>query len=163
MKKWITRFDGTEYRFLSNFYPSPVVLDGETYATVEAAFQAAKTLDKAERKKIQEASSPAIAKKLGRASTMKDGWEASKFDVMLDLLRQKFSSGELRDKLVATWQFILVEGTYWHDNCWGVCSCPKCPGVGTNMLGTLLMQVRQEKVEEEKKQAAQDFFDGLEG
>jgi predicted NAD-dependent protein-ADP-ribosyltransferase YbiA (DUF1768 family) len=73
---------------------------------------------------------------------MKDGWETSKFDVMLDLLKQKFTNKELGEKLLATEDAILVEGTYWHDNCWGVCSCRECSGVGTNMLGTLLMQVR---------------------
>ncbi len=32
--------------FLSNFAYSPIVYDGETYPTVEHAFQAAKTFDK---------------------------------------------------------------------------------------------------------------------
>ena len=31
-----------EYRFLSNFYQSPVTLDGLTYPNAEAAFQAQK-------------------------------------------------------------------------------------------------------------------------
>ena len=38
----ISSFHG-ENSFLSNFYPAPCVYEGETYATVEHAFQAAKT------------------------------------------------------------------------------------------------------------------------
>ena len=38
----ITSFKRKETRFLSNFYPVTVTLDGEQYAAVEDAFQAAK-------------------------------------------------------------------------------------------------------------------------
>jgi predicted NAD-dependent protein-ADP-ribosyltransferase YbiA (DUF1768 family) len=39
----------------------------------------------------------------------------------------------------------LVEGTTWHDNIWGNCSCPKCKNIpGQNRLGKLLMQIREE-------------------
>jgi predicted NAD-dependent protein-ADP-ribosyltransferase YbiA (DUF1768 family) len=60
--KFIDKFEG-EHRFLSNFWPSPVDLDGETYASAEHAYQAAKTLIPEERKKIQEAVTPGEAKK----------------------------------------------------------------------------------------------------
>jgi hypothetical protein len=42
--KPIKAFRG-KHAFLSNFHPSPVVLDGQTNPTVEHAFQAAKTAD----------------------------------------------------------------------------------------------------------------------
>lgn len=41
----IDRFDGTKYRFLSNFWPAIVFYDGLEYPTTEHAYQAAKTLD----------------------------------------------------------------------------------------------------------------------
>lgn len=37
----ILRFHG-RFRFLSNFWPASVVMDGEVYPTVEHAYQAAK-------------------------------------------------------------------------------------------------------------------------
>ena len=40
----IGEFDG-KFRFLSNFYPSPIFYDGILYPTVEHAFQAAKTVN----------------------------------------------------------------------------------------------------------------------
>lgn len=60
--------------------------------------------------------------------------------VMLQLLRQKFlGDEELRRKLLRTGDAMLVEGNYWGDTYWGVCF-----GSGKNMLGKLLMQVREE-------------------
>ncbi|GAH15684.1 unnamed protein product, partial [marine sediment metagenome] len=53
----IQEFQG-EYRFLSSFYPAEVELDGVTYPTVEHAFQAAKTLDSAQREFIRSAPRP---------------------------------------------------------------------------------------------------------
>ena len=78
-------------------------------------------------------------------------WEEVKDDVMLKVLRSKFRNNEdLRNKLLETGDAILIEGTTgWHDNYWGICSCEKCGGVGKNMLGTLLMQVRDEMRSEE--------------
>jgi hypothetical protein len=54
---------------------------------------------------------------------------------------------ELRKKLLATGDATLIEGNYWHDNYWGVCTCENCVSngiVGRNRLGTLLMKVREE-------------------
>lgn len=47
----ITEFRG-RYYFLSNFYEVNIEFEGETYTSVEAAFQAQKTLDKEERKQF---------------------------------------------------------------------------------------------------------------
>ena len=64
---------------------------------------------------------------------------------MLDGLRYKFAIPELRDKLLATGDQYLEEGNSWHDNYWGNCDCPRCKDtMGRNMLGQLLMQVREE-------------------
>ncbi len=53
----IASFRG-EHGWLSNFFRVDVVLDGVTYRSVEHAFQAAKTLDAAERAKVAAAPSP---------------------------------------------------------------------------------------------------------
>lgn len=72
--KKIDSFTG-EYRFLSNFYPAEIELDGEVYQTLEAAFQARKTLDPGERAKIRTAKTPGEAKRLGRRVTLVPDWE----------------------------------------------------------------------------------------
>lgn len=133
-----------DYDFLSNFYPSPVWYGSDSYPTVEHAYQAAKTKDPQERQRIASAKYPGQAKKLGRAVTMRKGWDQHKADVMLKLLRQKFQAPDLRERLLATGTQKLVEGNYWHDNLWGSCGCGKCKDKGKNLLGRLLMQVREE-------------------
>lgn len=55
-----------EHRFLSNFAEVPVEYEGDTYPTVEHAFQAAKTYDPEERARVRAASSPVTAKRLGK-------------------------------------------------------------------------------------------------
>jgi ribA/ribD-fused uncharacterized protein len=76
---------------VSNFSESPVVFDGQTYPTVERAFQAAKTFDAEQRQLICEAPTPAAAKRLGRAVTSRADWEQVKFDIMYGLRKQKFA------------------------------------------------------------------------
>jgi predicted NAD-dependent protein-ADP-ribosyltransferase YbiA (DUF1768 family) len=47
--------------------------------------------------------------------------------------------------LLATGDRDLIEGNTWHDNFWGVCSCPKCtfpPIPQTNWLGKILVEER---------------------
>ena len=141
----ITSFKRKETRFLSNFYPVTVTLDGEQYAAVEDAFQAAKTLDMKQRRLIQLCQTPAEARKCGRRVTLRPDWNEIKLDVMLQLLRQKFSRPDLKALLLATEDAVLIEGNTHHDNFWGNCTCKRCAEIeGENHLGKLLMQVREE-------------------
>lgn len=140
----ITVFDGN-FAFLSNFYPSPITISGETYPTVEHAFQALKTYDVEARKMIAAAPTPGKAKAMGRAVVLRADWEEIKEDVMKICLKAKFNIPELREKLLATGDAYLVEGTVWHDNEWGSCNCDRCKNiVGKNKLGNALMAIREE-------------------
>lgn len=132
------------YSWLSNFYPSPVVMHGVRYPTVEHAYQAAKTEDLGERRAILLLPTPGQAKRAGRKLKMRRDWEAVKVGYMLALLRSKFEDPELAEKLMATGGLELIEANTWGDTFWGVCG-----GVGENILGKLLMQVRRELYEGE--------------
>ena len=135
----ISDFRG-EYRWLSNFHLVEVKLDGLPYPSTEHAYQAAKTLDIAERLMIQALPTCGQAKRTGQRLKLRDDWEQVKVSIMLDLLRQKFARGTLLgQQLDATGDRQLVEGNWWGDTFWGVCG-----GVGENQLGKLLMQVRAE-------------------
>ena len=141
-------FDG-EYDFFSNFYNASCIFEEKLYPTVEHAFQAAKSLDHAERDWIAAAGSPGLAKRLGRRINLRSDWEKVKFDVMEECLRSKFADPVLKQKLLATGDEELVEGNYWHDNTYGNCSCEKCKDIiGRNMLGNILMKLRTEFMEE---------------
>jgi N-glycosidase YbiA len=125
---------------LSNFEPSGVELEGETYPAAEHAFQAAKTHDQDERRAIRAATTPAQAKQLGRGVKLRPDWEAVKVVVMYELVRQKFANNaELREQLLATGDAELVEVNNWRDRFWGVYR-----GEGRNELGKILMRVREE-------------------
>jgi len=158
----ITSFCG-EYRFLSNFWPTEVEMDGVLYPTVEHAYQAAKTTDERKREAIlwqmvpilnggeisweKIGTSPGYAKSIARSFVLRDGWEILKLPLMEFLLRQKFSTEPLRSQLLSTYPRELVEGNYWGDRFWGVYK-----GAGENHLGKLLMKIRKE-IRQEQRQA----------
>lgn len=134
--KDILAFQG-DHRWLSNFWPSTVILDGDIFPTVENAYQAAK-VDKSMRKGFINIA-PGAAKKLGRSIEIRDNWDNLKLDVMRGLIQQKFASGTpLAVKLKATGTCLIAEGNTWGDTFWGVCN-----GRGLNMLGKLIMAQRE--------------------
>lgn len=133
----IRSFKGENY-FLSNFYPCDIEYEGRHYASVECAYQAAKTLDDNVRYRFTMSSS-VEAKRLGRRVQLRDNWDTIKYNIMYELLKLKFKNKELKSKLLATGDAYLEEGNYWNDRYWGVCR-----GEGQNNLGKLLMVVRAE-------------------
>jgi len=137
------------HAFLSNFSKAPVVLDGVEYPTVEHAFQAAKTLDGGGREKIRCKAHPKWARETGRSKSfpVREGWEAMREEVMLGLLRQKFSDPVRAQQLLSTGRRRLVEGNLWGDRYWGMCRDDAGEWAGENRLGELLMEVRREMAE----------------
>lgn len=137
----IVSFRG-EFRFLSNFYPAEVEIDGIVFPTAEHAFQAQKTLSERWRRYISHQSTPRLAKKIGRELELREDWEEVKVNVMLGTLAVKFGShDDLGDLLLATERRQLVEGNVWGDTFWG-CVQRKGGWVGENHLGRSLMTIR---------------------
>lgn len=128
-----------DFGFLSNFHEASIWVDGERYASVEHAYQAAKATDLATKKMIREAKTPGIAKRLGYAVQLPADWDTQKVQVMRRLVTEKFQNPLLRSMLLATEDATLVEGNTWSDYFWGVCR-----GKGQNWLGKILMEVRDE-------------------
>lgn len=134
----ITAFRG-EYRFLSNFAPATVWLDGVDYPSVEHAYVAAKTTDAALRAQVRALKSAGAAKRFGADLELRPNWAEIRLSVMENLVRQKFSDPEFKRLLDQTGDAELIEGNDWGDTFWGVCG-----GVGANRLGRILMQIRAE-------------------
>ena len=131
-----------EYGAFSNFSRHAFELDGLVWSTSEHYFQAQKFNDEAYREKIRTAPSPMIAARLGRSRKVpiRPDWEEIKDEVMLRAVRAKFQAHpDLRQLLLSTGQEEIIEKTT-RDHYWG------CGGDGTgkNMLGKILMQVREE-------------------
>lgn len=138
-----------EYRFLSNFWPAKVFLDGEEYATSENAYQAAKY--KKESRTFLKSCTPkeaiAFVRENAPDGQSEEDWNAKKFEVMRNLLVQKFDKNlnpENYEKLKATGKKYLEETNYWEDVYWGVHKTAKDEvGTGENNLGKILMEVRE--------------------
>jgi ribA/ribD-fused uncharacterized protein len=129
-----------DHAFLSNFHDTPVVLDGDWWPTAEHAFQGAKTTDPQWRERIRAADGPSEAKRLGRRAPLVAGWDDLRHQTMRDVLSAKFSQHEpLAHRLLTTGDAHLEEGNTWGDTVWGTVD-----GVGWNLLGHLLMWVRDE-------------------
>jgi ribA/ribD-fused uncharacterized protein len=147
MQRVIDKFIDEEF-FLSNFYISPIIFNGKEYKTVEHAFQASKADNESEHEWIRFMDTPGKAKRNGHKVHMRKDWEQIKFDLMLELLRIKFSDPVLREKLKSTKNYELIEGNYWHDNIFGNCTCQDCRRIiGENKLGKMLMKVRDEIID----------------
>lgn len=137
-------FDG-EYRFLSNFWRCEINYENLVFPSVEHAYQAAKSWSIKDRVKIQQANKCSQAKHLGETIAIRADWEYVKLGIMEYLLRQKFQKGtKLGTKLSKTDKAMLIEYNNWHDNLWGQCTCQLCRMGGRNMLGKLLMKIRED-------------------
>ncbi len=141
----ISHFVG-QNAFLSNFHPSPIEIDGITFSTVEHAFQAAKTDDRATKEVIAAKPKPGQAKVAGgkrgiiKGDLFRKDWEQVKVSIMKDIVRQKFTAHpDLKQALLNTGDAELEEGNIWNDTFWGVCR-----GKGKNTLGIILQEIRAE-------------------
>ena len=138
-----------EYYFLSNFSDSEFVHDGITWKTNEHFYQAMKSLDRNERIRIANLRTAGDTKKEGKKLSIRPDWEDVKIDVMRQGLRLKFdleTHPDLCRQLIETFPNMLVEGNWWGDTFWGICN-----GQGMNWLGILLMERREELLEELSK------------
>lgn len=134
------------YGCFSNLFKRSVVFEERTFETAEHAYQAGKARKPQVREWILAAPSPALVAMAAHGLywwDIRSDWSKIKFARMRDVLRAKFTQHEdLRDILLATGAARLVESATVDNQVnrlWG-----EVNGVGKNMLGTLLMEVREE-------------------
>lgn len=131
-----------QYGAFSNFSRHPFELDGLIWPTSEHYFQAQKFEDDEYRGKIRSTPSPMIAARLGRSRKVpiRSDWEERKDEFMYRAVLAKFQAhSDLKQLLLSTGQEEIIEKTT-RDYYWG-CGAN---GTGKNMLGRILMQVREE-------------------
>jgi len=134
------------YGVFSNLHRTPVVFEGLEYPTAEHAYQAGKASKESVRQWLLSAPTPSLVAMAAHGLYTWDivpSWSKIKFDRMRGVLRAKFTQHEnLRQLLLATGNARLVEvGTTNNavNRLWG-----EVNGKGQNMLGVLLMEVRDE-------------------
>lgn len=131
-----------DYGCFSNFAPFPIQVDGKQWPTSEHYFQAQKFEDREHQEAIRKTKSPMIAARMGRdrKKPLRHDWESVKVEVMRRAVREKFTQHEdICRILLSTGDARIVEHTekdsYWGDG---------GDGSGKNMLGRILMEIREE-------------------
>lgn len=137
----ILEFRG-ENRIYSNMYRRIFYIENKLYICVENWYQANKTLDPDIYETIRTSSTGIIAKNRGNIIELRPDWgdDDVKLPIMYKGVFNKFNQNEdLKKRLLATDNCLIVEGNYWGDTYWGVCN-----GKGKNHLGEIIMQVRED-------------------
>lgn len=134
------------YGAFSNLYRREIEFEGERFATSEHAYQAGKARKPEVRKWLMAAPSPSLLAMAAHGLYYWDvapGWSTTKFDRMRNVLRAKFTQHEdLCELLLSTDEARLVESATVDNEInrtWG-----EVNGIGRNMLGKLLMEIRDE-------------------
>ena len=135
----IEKFKG-EYRWLSNFAPCQVTLDGLTYPSVEHAYQSAKNNEHAWKRYCQTEPDPVKVKRESKKVKLMPGWDTHKVQVMTHLIDQKFNQHPYKNMLLDTKKEYIQEGNTWGDTFWGV---DLRSDKGKNVLGKLIMDKRE--------------------
>lgn len=132
------------YGPFSNLHRRPIIFEGEKFATSEHAYQAGKARKPAVRKWLMDAPSPALLAMAAHGLYYWDvapGWSSTKFNRMRAVLLAKFTQHQdFRDLLLSTGDARLVESATVDNEVnrlWG-----EVGGVGKNMLGVMLMELR---------------------
>lgn len=145
------------YEFLSNMHRCTIVIDGQGYGSTEHYYQSQKATNEALRKYIIAAPTPYYAKLVASVIRKKDKdprWHERNLGVMRTALLAKFTQNlELGEKLIATGNAILLEANE-EDEFWGTGR----EGNGTNMLGKLLMELREKLALEKELKSLEKAF-----
>lgn len=135
-------FYGTrdKYGGFSNFSSHGFELDGAYWPTSEHYFQAQKFAGTPHAEQIRQVKTPKDAAKMGRdrKRPLRSDWEQVKDDIMRKVVLCKFQThADIREVLLSTDNDLIVENSPI-DYYWG-CGAD---GSGKNMLGIILMEVR---------------------
>jgi len=139
------------YGEFSNFYPISIHIDSKEYKSSEHYYQSKKYENTKWEDHVRSQEKPYEAAREGRRKDLplREDWEDVKVLVMRRILIAKFKRIEyMRNLLLSTGNAEIVEYSD-KDYFWGRGK----DGAGYNMLGKLLMEMREEiKSEEERKE-----------
>jgi N-glycosidase YbiA len=131
-----------EYGCFSNFSKHSFMINNIFYRTAEHYFQSNKFIGTRYEEEILKVKTAIEAARMGRNRNypLRDDWEDIKNDVMKKAVLEKFRThNDIRGILILTGNENIIEATI-DDYYWG-CGAN---GTGKNMLGKILMEVRDE-------------------
>ena len=130
-----------QYGCFSNFSKHSFELENKEWATSEIYFQAKKFEGTVYEEKIRSMTNSLEAAKFGRNRELplREDWETVKDEIMRKAVLAKFSqNADIKEILLQTGEKEIIEATT-EDYYWG-CGTN---GTGKNMLGKILMEVRE--------------------
>lgn len=166
---------------LSNFYAIPIPFRGVTYPSVEHAYQHQKfvstSLQDVDQNALDEirevmrlrgygapiqdlatlftderfnaGNIKLVADVLRKNGYGKERWPEARVRTMIELLLIKFSDDRMKAALLATNGKVIIEGNDWEDTLWGYHN-----GRGRNLLGRILMNIRDRKMQQQRPRSA---------
>ncbi len=139
-----------EWKDFSNLAPYSIFIEGETWKSVEHYYQF-KKFEKTDYEyavKIKNAPTPKDAKILSmKNDNIPSNWDDIKVDILKSAVKVKFETYDnLKKLLLSTGDEELVENNV-EDSFWGIGS----DGKGKNMMGKILMSLREELKKAVKK------------
>ena len=140
----VTTFDG-DFDFLNMFYNCKVTVGKLTYLNAYSAFVAAKCKNENDKRAFTRLNA-IKAKKRNNTINKRDDWDDIKVDVMKNIQRAKFDQNpELKKKLMSIdgtiENRVMYTDTFWSKN--------MIHNKGKNMLGKILMELRDEYNQQE--------------
>jgi len=145
--KAITRFEGF-YSFLNNDNPYRIKLGDLEYPNITSAYYASLTTDYDQMLELTTLT-PKEAREFSLRISYKENWNLLKVSIMEELLRIKFNPDSALFRLLLDTQDSQLKFYNDHgDIFWGINSFS--PDEGKNVLGGLLMNIRDEHLTKKK-------------
>lgn len=131
--------------WLGNSYPVKFRLHGMFWKSVDHYIFACRAIKESDRDAVRNAKTPIEARVISKEIKWRPDWKEADAKNVNEAVEAKFTqNAELGRKLIYTRDIELVHENRWNDKLWGVCD-----DEGENLLGKLLMEVRDriEKLE----------------
>lgn len=132
-----------QYFFNFTILDEPIKYGELRFYSVEAFYQAMKTLDQFEREKMSHMTPPQV-KKYGSKVKLRDNWDNIRADVMQLGIELRYRPDSFDAKKLLETNGPIVEWNRHHDIFFGRCLCDEHNDEGQNVLGLLLMERRLE-------------------
>lgn len=133
------------YAWLSNFHECEIVINNVGFYSVEQAYHYFMCDSDDWKLFCLQTKDAAIIKTKSKTIVKRENWDKIKVKIMYELLKRKFIyNSDLMQKLLETNPKEIIEGNYWAEDFWGF-DLEKQKG--HNILGKLLMKIRQEIID----------------
>ena len=125
--------------WLGNSYPVGFRIGGMTWKSVDHFVFANRAIKEGDREAVRLAETPVGARNVSKEIRWRPDWKEADAENMEAAVEAKFMQNvDLGRRLLCTRDTELIHENRWGDKLWGICN-----GEGENLLGKLLMEIRE--------------------